>query len=210
MMNLVSFGKRTGPDMKTLAPILSALMLLGCAASTPPLAPKEAPARVRAPATYSASEASRLMLCMSMTDNAMTIATYKMAGKPIDAVKARYKQGPQATVTEALVDKVYGENVSNAWDYSVNFYKECAANMANMQAPRSDMATYCMQNVMIATTAYSLKEAGVPKEASYSRFDKMGNTPRRIVDDVYGQQSGTRTDAAMKTWNACMAPLTGQ
>jgi hypothetical protein len=62
-------------------------------------------------------------------------------------------------VTTDWSRKVYGENVSNTWDYTVNFYKECAVNMVNMQAPHSDMATYCMQNVMISTTAYSLKEA---------------------------------------------------
>lgn len=193
--------------MKTLLPIVWALMLLGCAASTPPLAPKEAPVRAKAPALYSTNEASRLMLCMSMTDNAMTIATYKATGKPIDEVKALYKQGPQSKMTAALVDKVYGENASNTWDYTVNFYKECAVNMVNMQAPRSDMATYCMQNVMISTTAYNLKEAGLPKETTYKRFDKMGDTPRQIVDDVY-RQSGTRTEAATRTWNSCMAPLT--
>jgi hypothetical protein len=193
--------------MKLLTPIVLALTLLGCATSTPPLAPKEAPARVRTPAPYSASEASRLMLCMSMTDNAMTIATYKVAGKPIDEVKALYKRGPQPTVTEALVDKVYGENTSNTWDYTVGFYKECAVNMVNMQAPRSDMAAYCMQNVMIATTAYGQKEARLPKETAYKRFAAMGDTPRRIVDNVY-EQSGTRTETAMKTWNSCMASLT--
>jgi hypothetical protein len=193
--------------MKILTPIALSLTLLGCAASTPPLAPKEAPVRVRTPAPYSANEASRLMLCMSMTDNAMTIAAYKTSGRPIDEVKALYKQRPQSTVTEKLVEKVYSENVSNTWDYTVSFYKECAANMVNMQAPRSNTATFCMQNVMIATTAYSLKEAGLPKETSYKRFDKMGDTPRQIIDDVYGQ-SGTRTEAAMKTWNSCMAPLT--
>jgi hypothetical protein len=144
---------------------------------------------------------------MSMTDNAMTIATYKMAGRSMAEVKALYETGPQSTVLQSLVDKIYGENVSNTWDYTVSFYMECAVNMANIQAPRSNMAAYCMQNVMIATMAHTLREAKIPKETAYQRFDRMGATPRRIIDEVYGQSS-TRTEIAMRTWSSCMAPLT--
>ena len=193
--------------MKILTSIVLALMLFGCATVTPPPAPTAAPVHVTAPPAYTTNEATRLMLCMSMADNAMTIATYKVAGKSIDEVKALYRQGPQSTLTLALVDKVYGENISHTWDYTVSFYKECAVNMANIPPPRSDMATYCMQNVLIASTAYNLKAAGLPKETTYKRFDKMGETPKHIVDEVYGQ-SGTRTEVTLKTWNSCMAPLT--
>lgn len=140
--------------MKTLIPIVWALMLLGCTASPPPLAPKEAPVPAKAPALYSANEGSRLMLCMSMADNAMTIATYKTAGKPIDEIKALYKQGPQSKMTVALVDKVYSENVSNTWDYTVNFYRECAVNMVNMPSPRGDMATRTWNSCMTPLTAH--------------------------------------------------------
>lgn len=191
--------------------IFLGLLLSGCAAS-PSAAPAKAaplPAATQAPIRYSANEGARLALCMSMADNAMTIANYKLAGRPIEEVKEEYRGRPAPALTGPLVDKVYGDHVSNAWDYTVAFYRDCAANIANVRPPRSDTATYCMQNVMIATMAYNLKAAGTPKETAYKQFAAMGATPRKIVDDVYGQ-SAPRTDVATRTWNSCMNPFTSR
>lgn len=191
--------------------IVLGLVLSGCASSPPATTSKPAspPVAPQAPARYSANEGAKLGLCMSMADNAMTIASYKLAGKSIDEVKQQYAGRPASALTGPLVDKIYGEHVSNAWDYTVVFYRDCAVNIASVQAPRSDIATYCMQNVMIATTAHSLKESGAPKETAYERFAKMGATPRGIVDDVYGQ-TAARADVVTRTWNSCMNPFTNR
>ena len=155
---------------------------------------------------YSAVEKSKATLCVGLTTNALTIAQYRLAGRNISDVKNEYAFRPQSQLLLPLVDKVYLDSVSNAWDYSVSFFKTCASNMAAMTPERSAFATYCMQNVIIATIAESYKNIGAPKENAYRYFEKLGDTPKHIIDDVYSRFQGG-PQAQLAIWESCMPPF---
>jgi hypothetical protein len=188
--------------MRQLLIVLAAAVWVsaGCAPKTP------APSSVRPP-PYTADEKSRMTFCVGVADVAMAIADDKRMGRPITEVKALYAGKPNAELTVPLVDKVYGEAITNPWDYAVSFFKECALAMANVSSNRVDFASSCMQNGMIASVAQAYRDSGAPKEQAYERFARFdGPTPRAIIDDVYARPS-TRSQVVLDAWNRCMMPI---
>jgi hypothetical protein len=176
-----------------------AAVLAACASAPPPPA--------KSMAQYTRQEASRLAFCMAMTDNVFTIAWWKLAGRPVDDIKMLYASQPESKLTVPLVEKVYEDPFTNRWDYTVAFFSECALNLANVPAPRSDMASYCVQNSMIAAMAREFKDANFTREKAQQQFDKMPATAHRIVDDVYASTK-PRADLVHGVWGKCMEPLT--
>lgn len=173
-------------------------------AKAPP-APQAVSARIT---RYSGDEITKMTLCVGLADTAMTVADQKLRGRPLQDVKASYASKANAQVTVPLVEKVYGDTFRLPSDYSVDFFKECAHNMANVAPQRVSLAAYCMQNGMIAGVAQTYRDAGLPKERAYQRFARFeGDTPKSIIDSVYAR-SVTRSEAMLDTWHACMAPLT--
>jgi hypothetical protein len=158
---------------------------------------------------YTSHEQKSLTYCMGLSDTAMAVATRKIKGVPIAQVKALYAGKPQAAVAVPLVDKVYGDAFLSPWDYTVGFFKECAANVAEVPETRVGLASYCLQRGMIASVAETYKETGAPKETVYQKLSGFkGETAQQVIDTVYAEPKD-RAAATLGAWNNCMEPISG-
>lgn len=168
----------------------------GCASSGP-----------KKQALYTQAETNAMTLCIGMSDTAWTVANQKSRGVSKEKMKKQYQGRPNAQINMATVDKVYNDKFKYSWDYTVGFFKECAANMAKVPLSRSNMASYCMQNAMIAGVAHDHKSSGAPKSKAYAYFAKFNNqTVNGIIDEVY-RGNGRRAETKLAVWTDCMKPL---
>src|SRR5580704_4553068 len=163
---------------------------------------------------YTQKEYSGLLGCVGLTDTAWKSASQKLAGVSIDDAKKIYDghlEGALKTLNLHVVDKVYGDSFTNAWDYAVTFYGECAQNVADVGKDRSGLANYCMQNSIISMAAWEYKNAGEPVENVYQHFGKLSEVPtaRSIIDRVYAG-SKSRADTSLDEWQSCAKPLVSQ
>ena len=164
--------------------------------------------------SYTEKEYTGLLACHGMTDTAWTNAIQKLSGVSLADAKKRYDgrlEGRVKDLALLVVGQVYKDSFTNAWDYAVSFYSECAQNIANVAKDRSSMANYCMQNSMIGMTASEYRNGGQPVEKAYQYFGKLGAeaTPRSIIDRVYAG-SKSRAEAGLDEWQSCMKPLQSQ
>jgi hypothetical protein len=192
--------------MKYVGIALLTCITIGCSAPQANQSSRPGPSTGVNRPVYSKDEAGSLSLCQSMSDNAWTIASRKLAGRSAEDVKIEYRGRPASELTIPMIDKVYEDQFSNSWDYVVSFYRECALNMADLPEKRSDMAAYCMQNSMIASIAKEFKSGNAPREKAYQYFEKMPNSAKMIVDEVYAQ-SQTRNEIVRSVWQSCMDPI---
>jgi hypothetical protein len=147
--------------------------------------------------------------CIGLSETARRAAAEKLRGTPIDEVKKVYEGKPNARLNVAAVDKVYKEHVSTAWDYAVGFFGECARELAGVSRDRVKLASFCMQNQLIADVAFQYKASGKSKEQAYAQFAQFkSSTPKAIVDLVY-DSTKDRAAIRMEAWNSCMADLSG-
>jgi hypothetical protein len=154
---------------------------------------------------YNGQEYKMMTYCVGISDSASHIAAEKLKGTPKATIQQFYFGKPQSVLNLATVDKVYNETVTSVWDYSVNFFNECANNLAKVPAARINMASYCMQNQLIADVTHAYKTAGAPKDDAYTHFEKFNpKTTHSIIDKVYSS-SQTRADIKLEIWNSCMA-----
>jgi hypothetical protein len=196
--------------------IIAAWIASGCSSSAPvhPNLDSKASAPPKVSDDYSREENKWLTYCVALTDTSWSIASQKLSGVDRETVRAYYatKTKEQSAkqnmeLYNAAIEKTYAEPFSNSWDYSVSFFRECALNMAQVKAERSNLAAYCMQNAMLAELAHGAKEAGETKEKAYAASPLKGNSPKAVYDNVYAKNQ-TRVDAMLGAWNACMAPIT--
>lgn len=184
---------------------LFAIFLLSACATHPPTANTF-------PATglqkiYTQQQYQKLTLCMGMSDTAMYVAQNKLTGTPAEKLKKYYAGKDNAKLNVATVDRVYASDVKNAWDYTVAFFDECEQNLAGVVPKRPDYASYCLQNTLIADTAYMDKVAGVAKEKTYARFSAFkSKTPQEVIDKVFAGNKD-RAGSKMEAWRICMDPL---
>jgi hypothetical protein len=160
---------------------------------------------------YTDREYSGMLLCLGMTDTAWTNASQKLNGVSLADAKKHYDgrlEGEPKHMALLIVDYVYKDSFTNAWDYAVSYFGKCAENVANVANERSGFANYCMQNSMIGMTAWEYRNSGQPVENVYQHFGTLGAeaTPRSIIDRVYAS-SKPRFDTALDEWKSCMQPL---
>jgi hypothetical protein len=183
-------------------------LLAGCS-STPP-APKSQTASATKPVDrYSKDQVGRLTYCVGLTDTAWSIATMKLAGKSKEEVRKSYANHPNPTLITAEIDEVFSNSISRAWDYSVQFFRDCAVNVANVATASTDTGAYCMQNAMLSGLAQEHKAAGMSKKQAYESLPIPGETPKALVDAVY-KNSDDRANAMLNAWNTCIAPVTNR
>jgi hypothetical protein len=164
--------------------------------------------------SYTQKEYTGSLGCVGLTDTAWKSASQKLAGVRIDDAKKIYDgrlEGALKTLNLHIVDKVYGDTFTNAWDYAVSFYGECAQNVADVGKDRSGLANYCMQNSIISMAAWEYRNAGEPVENVYQYFGKFSEVPtaRSIIDRVYAG-SKSRPNTALDVWQSCAKPLVSQ
>lgn len=158
---------------------------------------------------YTNNEHSKMTYCIGMSDTAMYVATEKLKSVPKEQLINYYTSRNNSRLNIATVEKVYAENFTNAWDYTIGFFDECALNLAGVPASRVNFARYCAQNTLIVDVAYSNKKYGYAKEHAYKQFAKFkSKTPYEIVDMVYSS-SASRTEIKLDVWNACMTKISG-
>jgi hypothetical protein len=167
------------------------------------------PSRPSLDKTYTAKERDHLTFCIGLSETARRAAVEKLRGTSIADVKRSYEGKPSAPLNIATVDKVFSEQVSTAWDYAVGFFGECAREMAGVSHDRVELASYCMQNQLIADVAFQYKATGKPKEQAYAHFVRFkSSTPKSIVDLVY-DSTKERAAVRIEVWTTCMATLSG-
>jgi len=164
--------------------------------------------------SYTDKEYTGLLACHGMTDVAWTNAVQKLKGVSLEDAKKHYDgrlEGRMKDLALLVVNQVYKDSFTNAWDYAVSFYGECAQNIADVGKDRSGLANYCMQNSMIAMTAAEYRTSGQPVENAYHYFGKLGDekTPRSIIDRIY-TGSKARAETGLDEWQSCMKPLVSQ
>ena len=174
-----------------------------------PAAADRQPSKPSLDKTYTAKEREQLTFCIGLSETARRVAAEKLRGSAIEDVKKSYEGKPNARLNIATVDKVFGEQVSTAWDYAVGFFGECAREMAGVSPDRVQLASFCMQNQLMAEVAFQYKMSGKPKEQAYAHFVQFkSSTPKSIVDLVYASTK-ERAAVRMEVWNTCMANLSG-
>ncbi len=184
---------------KIYAALMAVSLLAGCATGTESSSRKP---------VYSREEHSKMTLCIGMSDTAMFVATRKLRGAPKDALLKFYDGKEHSRLNKATVEKVYGDRFTYAWDYTVEFFSECALNLAGVERKRANLASYCAQNSMIANVAHAYKASGADKQRAYSHFSKLqSKTPNEIIDRVYAS-SKSRAELMLGEWNSCMSRLT--
>jgi hypothetical protein len=161
--------------------------------------------------SYTDKEYTGLLRCHGMTDVAWTNAVQKLNGVSLEDAKKHYDgrlEGRMKDLALLVVNQVYKDSFTNAWDYAVSFYAECAQNIADVGKDRSGLANYCMQNSMIGATAAEYRISGQPVKDAYQYFGKLGAeaTPRSIIDRVYAG-SKSRAEAGLDEWQSCAKPL---
>jgi hypothetical protein len=185
-------------------------LLCACSTAKPVTRPTPAPAAAtQAPApSFTAAEQSRLGFCASLSVNAYVIAGDKLRGDPKELPKQLFGARPSADVLVPLVDPIYGDNVSNAWDYAGVFYQDCAVQLAKLAAERAKLTTPCMYSAVVAATARTAREAGTPKAQVYALFAYLGAQATKIIDDMYAPPEVPAEGTELQVFSACMAPLT--
>jgi hypothetical protein len=214
-------GGSYGASIQQLGAVgISLALVASCApAGQPPAAPEppavqptaadSQPSKPSLAKTYTAKERDHLTFCIGLSETARRVAVEKLQGASIADVKRSYEGKPSARLNIATVDKVFSEQVSTAWDYAVGFFGECAREMAGVSDDRVKLASYCMQNQLIADVAFQYKASGKPKEQAYAHFVRFqSSTPKSIVDLVYGSTK-ERAAMRMEVWTTCMATLSG-
>src|SRR5580658_4055495 len=101
---------------------------------------------------YTEKEYNALQSCHAMTMTAWMGAIRKLNGTSLADAKKYYDGRVEAAEKDVIFrvfDKVYGDSFTNAWDYAVSFFGQCAQEIANVGKDRSSLASYCMQNSMI-------------------------------------------------------------
>jgi hypothetical protein len=157
--------------------------------------------------SFTQDERNALTLCVGMTDNAFSIAARKLRGATEAQIKASYAAAPDRNLLLPMVEKIYNDLFTRSWDYAVSFYSECALNLGKVNAERAQMPGYCMQNSMIAASAWDGRRAGRSKQAVLGDFAGLkSDTPKTIVDGVYAS-TADRTHAVHSTWDDCMRPI---
>lgn len=179
--------------VKHLLSIIVVALLTACASSN------GGPQKI-----YTHTEHRNMTYCIGMADTAMYVATNKLQGVPMERMTEYYRPLENPRLHLATVEKVYADNFSSAWDYTLSFFDECTQHLANVPASRANLAGYCMQNSLIADVAHAFKISGAPKERAYAYFAEFkSETPNLIIDNVYAS-SQTRTDIKLDVWNSCM------
>lgn len=155
---------------------------------------------------YTHQEYTAMLFCVGLTDTAWTNAQQKLNGVSLDAAKKRYDgrlDDKSRELVFQIVDKVYTDSFTNAWDYGLSFFGECAQNVANVGKDRSGVAKYCMQSSMTGSIAWEYKNEGKPKDTAYQELAKLGDAGRSIIDRVYAE-SEPRAEVGTGEWVSCM------
>lgn len=178
--------------------LLLTLSVSGCGSTT----------TVKQEKLFSKNDYAKLTFCLGLSYSAHRIANMKLKGEKKSKIKKliitdKMTQKGQDNISK-LVDGVYKDKFKSAWDYSVVFFKQCAARVASVYSPRVQYALFCTQNSFIADVAYSFKEKGRDKAEAYKYFEKFkGKMPNTVIDNVY-KHSIDRKSARVRTWSGCM------
>lgn len=160
-------------------------------------------------AVYTSAEAKQLTVCVGLSDTARAIAQMKLNGQSQEFAKSHYSLTPDSQLAVQLVDKVYAEKSTPIWDYSVNFFRECGQNLAEVPPDRISLAAFCWQNAMIAGIAREQSAAGTAREKVYDEFSGLGPSARAVIDRAY-EGTRSRADQQLTEWNHCMQPITAR
>jgi len=126
----------------------------------------------------------------------------------MDQVTSHYATREGFHMNIATVEKVYSENFTSVWDYSISFFEGCALKLAKVETERVKPASQCAQNSLIAGLAHTYKTLGTPKEKTYQHFSVFKNTESNtIVDEVYDSLYN-RVDIKLDIWTSCMLKIT--
>jgi hypothetical protein len=197
--------------MKAIPTLFSILLCLLYACTTAKPVPKPTPApaaATQAPApSFTAADQSRLEFCASLSVSAYVIAGYKLHGDPKELPKQLFAAKPSADMLVPLVDTIYGDNVSNAWDYAGVFYQDCAVELAKLATERAKLTTPCMYSAVIAATARTARDAGTPKAQVYALFAYLGTQATKIIDDIYAPPAVPAEGTELRVFSTCMVPL---
>jgi hypothetical protein len=187
--------------MKTM--LLSAVLLMGACSAAFAAAP--APAATTTPNPgYTPGENKELSYCMWLSTAAYAIAGYKLHGDPASVPKKFYATDPQSDVLLPLVNNIYGDKVTDSWNYAGDFYRDCASDIAKIPPQRSAPSGVCMHATLIAATARTARAAGTPKEKLYALYADKGPLARKIIDGMYAPKETPAQGVELQTWSDCM------
>ena len=177
--------------------VYSVVLLAGCGSN-----------EVRTGKAYTHKEFTKMTYCIGMTDTAMHAATSKLKGIPMEQITSQYATREGFHMNIATVEKVYSENFSSVWEYSISFFEGCALNLAQVEASRIGKASHCAQNSLIAGLAYTYRSLGTSKEKTYEHFAVFENKESNIIVDEVYESRYSRAEIKLDIWTSCMSIIT--
>ena len=147
---------------------------------------------------------------MGTAGTVRSVSQRKLMGFSKSKQLERFKDAEFSDIKLKLVEMVYAADVKNSWDYTISFFKQCSARVANIPNSRIRMASFCNLNSLIADVAYSFKVRNDDREKVYMFFKGMNQgSIKKVVNKVYDENKSAG-EARLEAWNSCMANFSGK
>ncbi len=158
--------------------------------------------------SYSAEEKSRMGACNALGVNAFAIAMAKQGGAKLEDVRQHYAGSDVSKYTLPIVEKVYKDTVTNAWDYALDYFTGCAQEAAQVSQARAVPARFCFLNTLIGADAIASRSHGAAEADVLRKYVALqSDVPKVIVESVYALPEVPQHGAGMQIWDTCMAPI---
>jgi hypothetical protein len=159
------------------------------------------------PRHFTKAEGDVLTPCFVASIKVVDIADAKSRGVDINTMKSH---GPKDDYDGlALVDRVYHDQFDDPWMYSINDYRGCASNHADLSNAAVFVSQLCVIDGYTANFAYHAKTSGWKKDQVFAQLKAFEKTPestariQAVVDGVYASNASLGADV-VGAWGRCM------
>ena len=158
---------------------------------------------------FSGRESAVLFYCAGLADSAKTIAEQKLQGATATEIRRPPNQdASMKEMHEAMVAKVYEDSFASARGYAVDFFGDCAHEVAKVSGEQARFGVSCYQDAQLALDTVDLRIQGHSKRGIIKQFSAMkGERSWKVIDKAWAAKK-SRSDAASDAWKQCMKPVT--
>lgn len=138
------------------------------------------------PTYFSNTEAVRLKYCLALSDTVRAMAEMKASGKSQAEVLLYYQTGKlDKRLIAAFAEKVFSENSSQIWDYTVHAMGECASEVAHVTSPTQvQTAKFCMHKQLIAQASQQNGLNGKAINDVYVYLESEGPNSKNDIEEA--------------------------
>ena len=186
----------------------AALLLQGCqTTSTHPQNAAQTAAANDLSSYYSQQQRKTMTYCVGLADVTHAAAQHKLKGTPKQQLLDQYPDKERSKMHIATIERTYADQLNNPWQYTINFFEQCAERLAEVDAARVNHGSYCHQNAMIAGEAQKGRQRDWPIDKMTAVFSSYNSpTPGEIVERIYASEL-SRSQAKLSEWQRCITPI---